>query len=89
VPRSKNAWSYTSTPPIPLHGVVLRKKAQRQLYLYLLIAIPMLLNGSDILDINERRNTNVDGRNSFSQSGRRINSTDNKQWRCYRRIGNN
>jgi hypothetical protein len=23
VPRSKNAWSYTSTPPIRLHGVVL------------------------------------------------------------------
>jgi hypothetical protein len=23
VPRSKNAWSYISTPPIRLHGVVL------------------------------------------------------------------
>jgi hypothetical protein len=23
VPRSKNAWSYTSIPPIRLHGVVL------------------------------------------------------------------
>jgi hypothetical protein len=23
VPRSKNVWSYTSTPPICLHGVVL------------------------------------------------------------------
>jgi hypothetical protein len=23
VPRSKNEWSYTSTPPIRLHGVVL------------------------------------------------------------------
>jgi len=23
VPRSKNEWSYTSTPPIHLHGVVL------------------------------------------------------------------
>jgi len=23
VPRSKNSWSYTSTPPIHLHGVVL------------------------------------------------------------------
>jgi len=34
VPRSKNAWSYTSTPPIRLHGVVLSlKKAQGQLYL--------------------------------------------------------
>jgi hypothetical protein len=29
----KNAWSYTSTPPIRLHGVVL-SKAQGQLYLY-------------------------------------------------------
>jgi hypothetical protein len=27
VPRSKNAWSYTSTPPIRLYGVVLIKKA--------------------------------------------------------------
>jgi hypothetical protein len=25
VPRSKNAWSYTSTPPILLHGVVLNE----------------------------------------------------------------
>jgi hypothetical protein len=24
LPRSKNEWSYTSTPPIRLHGVVLR-----------------------------------------------------------------
>jgi len=24
VPRSKNEWSYTSTPPIRLHGVVLK-----------------------------------------------------------------
>jgi hypothetical protein len=23
VPRSKNAWSYTSTPPIHIHGMVL------------------------------------------------------------------
>jgi len=23
VPRLKNAWSYTSTPPLRLHGVVL------------------------------------------------------------------
>jgi len=31
----KNAWSYTSTPQIRLHGVVLswEKKAQGQLYL--------------------------------------------------------
>jgi hypothetical protein len=32
VPRSKNAWSYTSTPPICLHGMVLSEKAQGQLY---------------------------------------------------------
>jgi hypothetical protein len=32
VPRSKNAWSYTSTPPISLPGVVL-SQAQGQLYL--------------------------------------------------------
>jgi len=34
VPRSKNAWGYTSTPPIRLHGAVL-SEAQGQLYLYL------------------------------------------------------
>jgi hypothetical protein len=34
VPRLKNAWSYTSTPPLPFHGVVLSlKRAQVQLYL--------------------------------------------------------
>jgi len=27
VPRSKNAWSYTSTPPIRLRGVMLVKKS--------------------------------------------------------------
>jgi hypothetical protein len=33
VPRSKNAWSYTSTPPIHLCGVVISlNKAQGQLY---------------------------------------------------------
>jgi hypothetical protein len=33
-PRSKKAWSYTSTPPISLHGVVLIKiKAQGKFYL--------------------------------------------------------
>jgi hypothetical protein len=36
VQRSKNEWSYTSTPPIRLHGVVFsQKEAQGQLYLYL------------------------------------------------------
>jgi hypothetical protein len=35
VPRSKNAWSYTSTPQICLHGVVL-SEAHGQLYLYVL-----------------------------------------------------
>jgi hypothetical protein len=33
VPRSKNASSYTSTPPMHLHGMVLIKKSQGQLYL--------------------------------------------------------
>jgi hypothetical protein len=32
VPRSKNAWSHTSTPPIRLHGAVL-SETQGQLYL--------------------------------------------------------
>jgi hypothetical protein len=33
LPKSKNAWGYTSTPPICLHGVVLSlKKTQGQLY---------------------------------------------------------
>jgi hypothetical protein len=31
----RNAWSYTSTPPIHLNGVVIDEKAQGQLYLYL------------------------------------------------------
>jgi hypothetical protein len=37
LPRSNNEWSYTSTPPKRLHGVVLslKKKAQGQLYFYL------------------------------------------------------
>jgi hypothetical protein len=35
VPRSKNEWSYTSTPPVSFNGVVLSlKKAQGQLYLF-------------------------------------------------------
>jgi hypothetical protein len=37
VPRSKNAWSYTFTPPTRVHGVVLNlktKAAQGQLYLF-------------------------------------------------------
>jgi hypothetical protein len=34
MPKTKNEWSYTCTPPIRLHGVVLslKKKAQGQLY---------------------------------------------------------
>jgi hypothetical protein len=32
--KVKNAWSYTSTPPLCLHGLVL-SEAQGQLYLYL------------------------------------------------------
>jgi hypothetical protein len=32
--EAKNAWSYTSTPPIYIHGVVL-SQAQEQFYLYL------------------------------------------------------
>jgi len=37
VPRSKNAWSYISTPPIHLHGMVLgyKKKHRDNLYLYI------------------------------------------------------
>jgi len=39
VPSSKNEWRYTSTPSISPHGVVLslKKKARRQLYLYVLV----------------------------------------------------
>jgi hypothetical protein len=29
VPRSKNEWSYASTPPMRLHGVVLSLKKHR------------------------------------------------------------
>jgi hypothetical protein len=39
--RSKNAWNYTSTPPVRLHGVMLSyKKAQGQLYLFTYTSIP-------------------------------------------------
>jgi hypothetical protein len=31
--KVKNAWSYTSTPPVCLHGVVLRRKEKGQLLL--------------------------------------------------------
>jgi hypothetical protein len=41
----KNAWSYTSTPPINLHAVVL-SKAQGQLYLYLYL-LTYLLHGAE------------------------------------------
>jgi hypothetical protein len=39
VPRSKNVWIYTSTPPIRLHGVML-SSAQEQIYLYLYLPFP-------------------------------------------------
>jgi hypothetical protein len=35
VPRSKNAWSYTSTPPLRLHGVVLSR------FYVLLLKLPL------------------------------------------------
>jgi hypothetical protein len=37
MPRSKNVWSYTSTPPIRLHGMVLRVQ-----YIYFVINSEML-----------------------------------------------
>jgi hypothetical protein len=40
-PRSKNAWSYTSIPPIRLNGIVIGlKKARGQLYLHLHLHLP-------------------------------------------------
>jgi hypothetical protein len=36
--RLKNAWSYTSTPPVGLHGVVL-SEAQGQIDLYLSVRV--------------------------------------------------
>jgi len=45
VPRSQNAWSYTSTPPIRLPSVVL-SQAQGQLYL-LLYHILLDLSGKE------------------------------------------
>jgi hypothetical protein len=35
VPRSRNAWSYTSIPPIRLHGVVLSLKYRDNFTFYL------------------------------------------------------
>jgi hypothetical protein len=38
----KNAWSYTSTPPIRLHGVVISyRKAEGKLYIYLYLLRPV------------------------------------------------
>jgi hypothetical protein len=34
VPRSKNEWSYTFTPPIRLHDVVLLKKKHRDSFIH-------------------------------------------------------
>jgi hypothetical protein len=43
VSRSKNQWSYTSTPPVRLHSVVLNlKKGPRQLYLLHIIVLVKL-----------------------------------------------
>jgi hypothetical protein len=39
VPRSKNEWSYTSTPPIRLHGVVLSWSTGTTVYLYVLTLV--------------------------------------------------
>jgi hypothetical protein len=41
VPRSKNAWSYTSTPPMCIHGVVLGKKSTGTTLPYLFMYICM------------------------------------------------
>jgi hypothetical protein len=38
----KNTWSYTSTPPIRLHGVVL-SSTQGQLYFYIIIIIIIII----------------------------------------------
>jgi len=42
VPRSKNAWSYSSTPPIRLHGVVLSKKKHRGNFNFTFTFYPLL-----------------------------------------------
>jgi len=34
VPRSKNAWSYTYTPLVRLHGVVFRLKGDRDKFTF-------------------------------------------------------
>jgi hypothetical protein len=39
VPRSKNVWSYISTPPIRLHGVVFSKKKPRDNFAFVLPVI--------------------------------------------------
>jgi len=39
VPRSKNAWSYTFTPPIHLHGVVLNDSTGATLPVYVKVGL--------------------------------------------------
>jgi hypothetical protein len=50
VPRSKNAWSYTSTPPIRLHGVVLCLEKQRDNFIWLSIILVYMKPKSNVND---------------------------------------
>jgi hypothetical protein len=42
MPRSKNEWTYTSTPPVCLHGMVLSKKKTKAIFIWISILLMML-----------------------------------------------
>jgi hypothetical protein len=61
VPRSKNGWSYTSTPQYAFMAWCSVKKAQGQLYLYLLIflqTLPKLLKSATTTTVISVANLN-------------------------------
>jgi hypothetical protein len=41
--EAAGTWSHTSTPSMRLHGVVLRQKAQGQIYIYLAIIVVIII----------------------------------------------
>jgi hypothetical protein len=65
VPRSKNEWSYTSTPPVRLHGVVLKQKSSGT-------PLPLPLSGPIVLFPSKTPSISVLhwGKAQFSHQGK-------------------
>jgi hypothetical protein len=52
VPRSKNAWSYTATPQVHLHGVVLSLKKQRNNFTFTLpLPLPFTFTCTEMFQV--------------------------------------